>query len=163
MSPSRTVSWTIGAGLAVFVTLGASGQGQVASEDEALAVAEERSKTMKSMGRSMRTLKRFAEGRGEAEDAAAAATVIAEAAPTLPSLFPAGSGMAALPDSESKEVIWEEWDAFVAATERLGEKAVALQAAIGAGDSGGIGAAFGDLGKNGCGGCHSKFREKRDS
>ena len=163
MSPSRTLSWSVGAGLAAFVALGASGQGQVASEDEALAVAEERSTTMKSMGRSMRTLKRFAEGRGSADDAAAATGVIADAAPTLPSLFPAGSGMAALPDSESKDVIWEEWDEFVAATERLGEKAAALKAAIDAGESGGIGAAFGDLGKNGCGGCHSKFREKRDS
>ena len=163
MSPSRTSSWTIGAGLAAFVALGASGQGQVANEEEALAVAEERSKTMKSMGQSMRTLKRFADGRGSAEDATAAAAVIAGAAPALPSLFPAGSGMAALPDSEAKDVIWEEWSEFVAATERLGEKAAALEMAIGAGDAGGIGAAFGDLGKNGCGGCHRRFREKRDS
>ncbi|MCY4451084.1 MAG: cytochrome c [Immundisolibacterales bacterium] len=163
MGPSRTLSWTIGAGLVAFVALGASGQGQVASEEEALEVAESRSQTMKAMGKSMRTLKGFAGGRGTAEDASAAAAVIADAAPTLPSLFPAGSGMAALPDSESKDVIWEEWNDFVAATERLGEKAAALKAAIAGGDSGAIGAAFGDLGKNGCGGCHSKFREKRDS
>lgn len=162
MSRTRTLSWTIGAGLAAFVALGASGQGQVASEEEALEVAEDRSQTMKAMGKSMRTLKGFTDGRGSAEDASAAAAVIADAAPTLPSLFPAGTGMAALPDAESKEIIWEEWDEFVAGTVRLGEKAAALQAAIGAGDSGAIGAAFGDLGKNGCGGCHSKFREKRD-
>ena len=163
MKPSRALRLMAGAGLGAFVALGANGQGQVASEDEALRIAEERSKVMKSMGQSMRTLKRFTEGRGSPEDASAAATVIADAAPKLPSLFPAGSGMGALPDSESKEVIWEEWDAFVAATEHLGEKAAAMQGAIGAGDSGGIGAAFGDLGKNGCGGCHSRFREKRDS
>ena len=69
--------------------------------------------------------------------------------------------MAALPDSESKEVIWEEWDEFVAAAELLGEKAAALQAALASEDSSRIGAAFGDLGKNGCGGCHRRFREKR--
>lgn len=163
MRPARTLSWTIGAALAALVALGANGQGQVANEEEAMQVAEKRSETMKSMGGSMRTLKRFVEGRGTAEDASAAAAVIADAAPTLPSLFPAGSGMAALPDSESKDIIWEEWDEFVAATERLGEKAAALQATLSAGDSDRIGAAFGDLGKNGCGGCHSKFREKRDS
>ena len=162
MSPSRALSWTIGAGLAAFMAVGASGQGQVASEDEAQQVAEERSRTMKSMGQSMRTLKRFTEGRGSAEDAAAAAAVIADAAPAIPALFPAGSGMAALPDSESKDVIWEEWEEFVGATELLGEKAAALQAALASGDAGTIGPAFGDLGKNGCGGCHSKFREKRD-
>ena len=163
MRPARTLSWTIGAGLAAFVALGASGQGQVANDEEAQQVAEERSRTMKTLGRSMRTLKGFVEGRGTAEEAGAAAAAIADAAPTLPSLFPAGSGMAALPDSESKEVIWEDWEEFVAGTERLGEKAAALQAAISSGDSDRIGAAFGDLGKNGCGGCHSKFREKRDS
>ena len=162
MRPTRTLSWTIGAGLVVLVAFGASGQGQVASEEEAMQVAEKRSEAMKSMGGSMRTLKRFLEGRGSPEDAREAADVIASAAPTIPSLFPAGTGMAALPDSESKENIWEEWDEFVAATERLGEKAGALQAAIVAGDSSDIGAAFGDLGKNGCGGCHRKFREKRD-
>ena len=162
MKPASTLSWTIGAALAAFVTLGASGQGQVASEEEAMQVAEKRSEAMKSMGRSMRTLKGFAGGRGSAEEASAAAAVIADTAPVLPSLFPAGSGMSALPDSESKDVIWEEWDEFVAATERLGEKAAALQAVLSSGDSGQIGAAFGDLGKNGCGGCHSKFREKRD-
>ena len=159
MRSNMALKWTIGAG---FVALGASGQGQVASEEEARQAAEERSRTMKTLGRSMRTLKGFAGGRGAAEDASAAAAAIADAAPTLPSLFPAGSGMAALPDSESKEVIWEEWDEFVAATELLGEKAAALQAALASEDSSRIGAAFGDLGKNGCGGCHRKFREKRD-
>ena len=163
MRLARTLSWTIGAGLAALVAFGASGQDRVASVDEAREVAEKRSQTMKSMGRSMRTLKGFAGGKGSAEEASAAAAVIAEAAPTIASLFPAGSGMAALPDSEAKDVIWEQWDEFVAGTVRLGDKAGALQAAISSGDAGQIGAAFGDLGKNGCGGCHSKFREKRDN
>ena len=162
MRPTGTLSWTIGAALAAVVALGANGQGRVASGEEAMQVAEKRSETMKSMGRSMRTLKGFVEGRGSAEEAAAAAAVIADAAPTIPSLFPAGTGMAALPDSESKENIWEEWDEFVAGAERLGGKAAELQAVLSSGDSDRLGAAFGDLGKNGCGGCHSKFREKRD-
>ena len=161
MKSIRTsTSWMIGAGLAAFVALGASGQGQVASEEEARQAAEERSRTMKTLGRAMRTLKGFAGGRGTAEEASVAAA-IADAAPALPSLFPAGSGMAALPDSESKDAIWEEWDEFVAASEQLGEKAAALQAALASEDPGRIGAAFGDLGKNGCGGCHRRFREKR--
>ena len=162
MKPARMLRWAIGAGLAALVAFGASGQGQVASEEEAMQVAEKRSEAMKSLGGSMRTLKRFLEGRGSAEDAAAAADVIADTATAIPSLFPAGTGMAALPDSESRENIWVEWEAFVASAEHLGEKAAALQEAFGPGDSGRIGAAFGDLGKNGCGGCHRKFREKRN-
>ena len=155
-------SWAVGVGVALLAMAGANGQGRVADLDEARQVAEERSQAMKSMGGAMRTLKRFTEGRGSADKAAAAAAAIADTAPTLPSLFPAGSGMDALEESESKEIIWEEWDEFVAAAERLGEKAAALQAALSAGDESGIGAAFGDLGKNGCGGCHRKFRQKHD-
>ena len=162
MRPTRTSSWMIGAGLAAFVALGASGQGQVASEEEARQVADERSRTMKTLGRAMRTLKGFAGGRGTAEEASAAAAAIADAAPALPPSSRAGSGMAALLDSESKDLIWEESDEFGAVSEQLGEKAAALQATLASENSGGIGAAFGYLGRNGCDGHHQKFREKRD-
>ena len=127
-----------------------------------MQVAEKRSETMKSMGGSMRTLKRFVEGRGTKGDAWEAADVISSATRTLPSLFPAGTGMAALPDSESKEIIWEEWDEFVAGVERLSAKVSAVKVGLTVNDSDLIAAAFGDLGKIGCGGCHRKFREKRD-
>ena len=40
------------------------------------------------------------------------------------------------------------------------EKANALVTAIKGGDQAAIQAAFSDLGKNGCGGCHEKFREE---
>ena len=100
MKPTRASNRMIGAGPAAFVALGASGQGRVASEEEARQAAEERRRTMKPLGRAMHTLKSLAGGRGTAEEASAAAAAIADAAPALPPLFPAGSGMAALPDSE---------------------------------------------------------------
>ena len=46
MKPAGTSSRTIGAGLAAFAALGASGQGRVASEEEARQAAEERSRTI---------------------------------------------------------------------------------------------------------------------
>ena len=82
MKPAGTSSRMIGAGLAAFAALGASGQGRVASEEEARQAAEERRRTMKTLGHAMRTLKGFAGGRGTAEEASAAAA-IADAAPAL--------------------------------------------------------------------------------
>ena len=163
MRPISRSSGTMGAALAALVALGASGQDRIASEEEARRVIEERSRIMKSMGQSMRTLKRFTQGRGSADEALSAVSVIEDLAPTIPSLFPAGSGLSTLPESEARDAIWEQWGDFVAEAERFGEKAEVLGAAISSGDPDRIGTAYGDLGKNGCGGCHHRFREKRNS
>ncbi|MBF2760509.1 MAG: cytochrome c [Ectothiorhodospiraceae bacterium AqS1] len=140
----------------------AAAQERVAGDDEAEEVMEMRSKTMKSLGRSMRTLRNFARGQGEAEEAAMAASLIERESANIPALFPIGTGLDEFPDSEAKEVIWERWDAFTASSQQLTEKAAAMMAAIESADKSRINASFGDLGKNGCGGCHSRFREERD-
>ena len=137
-------------------------QGPSASAQDAQEVAEKRSAAMKGLGGSMRVIKGYTGGRGSKDDALKAVTVIASTAPKITSLFPKGTGMEALPKSEAKAVIWEKWDEFGAAAKRLGEKAAVLAAAIEGGDKGKIGAAFGDLGRGGCGGCHQVFREKRN-
>ena len=156
--------WAVGIGLAACISLGASGHDRHAHMEEGVRkVAEKRHDTMNAFGRAMRELKNFVErGRGSPEAASGAADVIAAGAPTIPSLFPEGTGPDAIPKSESKPSIWEEWDAFVAASGLLGDKAAAMKAAIASGDAGRMSAAFGDLGKEGCGGCHRKFREKKD-
>ena len=146
-----------GAALALVAALAANGPAQAHEE----AMPADRHDLMKGLGEAMRTMKRFVQGRAPAEKADAAASLIAAGAPRIPSVFPPGSGREAYPKSESKDVIWEQWDEFVAAADTLGEKAAALQAALASGESGRIGAAFADLGKNGCGGCHRRFREKR--
>ena len=159
---ARTLSWAAGSALALAMAFGAYGPEQAANADQHGNVAEERSKLMKGMGGAMRTLKRFTEGRKSAEEAAEAAAVIAAAAPKIADVFPPNTGMGANPESEAKDNIWEEWDDFVAAASLLGDKAASLEAALASGDAGAAAAAFGDLGKNGCGGCHRRFREKRD-
>ena len=65
-------------------------------------------------------------------------------------------------NQKSKPVIWEKWDEFGAAAKTLGDKATILAAAVESGNRDKIGMAFGDLGKNGCGGCHRVFRQKRN-
>ncbi len=159
-----TWRWLAGFGLAFCIALGASVHDRPAAADENLEkVAADREKAMKSLGASMRVLNGFImKGRGEAADASGAVATIAAVAPTIPALFPPGTGMEEIFESEAKEVIWQEWEAFVAASEQLGVKAGTLQAALASGDSTQMSEAFTDLGKNGCGGCHRKFREKTD-
>ena len=155
--PIRTSIRAAGAALALAAAVAAGGLAQ-AHDDE---MPKDRHDLMEGLGDAARTIKRFVEGRAPAEKAAEAAALIAAEAPRIPSVFPPGSGREAYPESESKDAIWEQWDEFTAAAALLGEKAATLQTALASGDSGRIGAAFGDLGKNGCGGCHRRFREKR--
>ncbi len=159
---ARSLRWTGVCALAVVVAVAAFGPERVAVADGYGKVMEERSKLMKGMGGAMRTLKGFVEGRNSAEEASAAADVIAAAAPKIPDVFPPNTGMGVDPKSETKDVVWEKWDDFTAAAALLGDKAAALKTALASGDAGAAGAAFGDLGKNGCGGCHRQFREKRN-
>ena len=156
------LKWVAVWAFALVVASAAFDPERVAVADQYGKVMEERSKLMKGMGGAMRTLKGYLEGRGSAEEAGAAAAVIAAAAPKIPDVFPPNTGMGADPKSETKDVVWEKWDDFTAAAGLLGDKAAALKTALASGDAGAVGAAFGDLGKNGCGGCHRVFREKRN-
>ena len=158
---SRTVKWAAGWALALAAAVAAFGPDRAAVADRHGQVAAERSKLMKGMGGAMRTLKGFTDGRNSAEEASLAAAAIAAAAVKIPDAFPPGTGMGANPESEAKDVIWEKWDEFEAASALLADKAAALETALASGDAGAAAAAFGDLGKNGCGGCHRPFREKR--
>ena len=159
---AKTLKWTAGWALALVVAFAAFDPDQAAVADQHGKVAEERSKLMKGMGGAMRVLKGYVEGKNSAEEASGAAAVIAAAAPKIPDVFPPGTGMGANPKSEAKDIIWDKWDEFTAASALLGDKAAALKAALASGDASAAGAAFGDLGKNGCGGCHRPFREKRN-
>ena len=156
------LKWVAVWAFALVVASAAFGPHQSAVADGHGKVMEERSKLMKGMGGAMRTLNGFVKGNKSAEEAAEAAAVIAASAPKIADVFPPNTGMGANPKSEAKDNIWEEWDAFTAAASLLGDKAATLEAVLASGDAGTVAAAFGDLGKNGCGGCHSRFREKRN-
>lgn len=157
-----TLKWATGLAVALVVAFAAFGPERAAVADQGAKVAEERSKLMKGMGGAMRNIKGFVDGRSSADDAAAAADVIAASAPKIAAVFPPNTGMGANPKSEAKDNIWKEWDAFTAAAKALGDKAAAFKTALASGDKGAAAAAFGDLAKSGCGGCHRQFRQKRN-
>src|SRR4051812_47655469 len=78
-----------------------------------------------------------------------------------PKLFPPGThGPNPTRAHIAKHTIWNAWKKFLDAQKAAASKADALLVALNGGDKTAIEAAFNDLGKNGCGACHTTFREK---
>lgn len=142
-------------GLAVAV----AGGGAIAADTA--AVIKDRAELMKEQGKDMGAIKAFIDGKGEQAAAATAATDLIGTMKKLPDVFPQGSG-GPNPDGkyQPKPEVWTDWKAFLAARDVGAAKAQALAAAVKGGDKAAIQTAFADTGKNGCGACHSKFREE---
>src|SRR4051795_10730206 len=87
----------------------------------------------------------------------AQAQAIADAAAAVPELFPKGSDQ---PPSNALPAVWEKPDEFRAAAQKAQELAQKLAETARGGDVKATLAAFGALGKDGCGGCHETFRKK---
>ena len=80
----------------------------------------------------------------------------------IPDLFPAGSSMTDLPDKTfAKPEIWVNFDDFKAAAAVLGTEAGKLADAAKSGDMAAFAAQYDATGEKGCGGCHTKFRQKK--
>lgn len=131
--------------------------------DTPAETVKKRQETMKQLGGHMKAIKTFIEGgEGSAADVAERAAAINAVAGRIPSLFPEGTGMDEVKDPKTgaKPEIWLDWEKFNAAAKGLEERSAALKTAAADGDRGAIGAAFGEMGKNGCGACHKPFRVK---
>lgn len=134
-----------------------------ASATDENPIYAERSDFMKGMGGAMRAFSNYLKrGDGEPLELSSMAAELATRASEIPSLFPENTGLEQNEQSEAKPNIWEQWPDFVAASEAMIEPAQALEAAFDSGNKGKIGAAVKKLGKIGCGGCHRKFRLKKD-
>jgi cytochrome c556 len=123
-------------------------------------VLKDRQATMKEQAKDLGAIKAYLTGKTDQTAAETAATSLTQTMVKIPSLFPPGSG-AASPDGkyQPKPAVWVHWDEFLAARKNAAAKVEVLSAAIKSGDKAAIQAAFVDLGKNGCGGCHEKFRQ----
>lgn len=134
---------------------------QVAQTSLADTIAK-RQQAMKDTGANAKAINDFVEsGTGSAEDVGKRAGEIKAVAAAIPDLFPAGTSLNDnVAKTAAKPEIWDNFDEFKAAAAKMGELAGALQDAAGTGDKQKIADAFGALGKDGCGGCHSKFRLK---
>lgn len=125
------------------------------------AVVKERQATMKQQGKDMGAVKAFLDGKSDQTAALAAATDLTRTTQKIPELFPPGTDKPSPSgDYAPKPAIWTNWSKFIDAQKAAAAKADALVAAVKAGDKAAIQTAFADLGKNGCGNCHTNFREK---
>jgi cytochrome c556 len=123
-------------------------------------VIKERQALMKRQGADVGAVKGFLDGKNDLAKATAAATDLTQTMKKIPDVFPPGSEG---PDPEGKfapkPAVWSDWKDFLAHRDAAASKVEALLTAVKGGDKAKIQTAFADLGKNGCGGCHGKFRE----
>lgn len=144
---------------AVAAVLVAAGGAAFAQDKE--AVLKNRQATMKEQSADLQNIKAYIDGKGDLAKAKAAAADLTQTTAKIPDLFPPGTGGPnPTGDYVAKPVIWTDWNKFIEAQRAAALKANALVVALNGGDKAAIEAAFGDLGKNGCGGCHTTFREK---
>jgi cytochrome c556 len=157
MRPS--IKWAAVSGIVLAVGLFAG----VARSDDA-AIVDTRQSVMKAQGKDMTAIKAYIDDKADLMSAQAAGTDLVTQVGKIPDLFPKGTGMTEFPGkSYAKPAIWTDGDKFTAQAKTASEKAAALSAALKGGDKAMITAAFGDMGKNGCGACHEPYREKKPS
>jgi cytochrome c556 len=129
---------------------------------EGAAAITERQALMKLIGASFGSIKAAIDSKDAAQIKAAEgrARAIANAANAIPTMFPKGSDSkagktAALPK------IWEDAAGFKKAADTMGALTTKLADALKSGDAAASLAAFGAVGKDGCGGCHGSYRVKQ--
>src|SRR6516162_7978088 len=141
--------------LAATLTIAVAGMNGSALAQDKETVLKNREAAMKEQGKSI------GDGKGDLAQAKTGAASLTQTTKKIPELFPPGTaGRSPDGDYEAKAVIWTDWNKFLDAQKNAATKADALLVAVNGGDRAAIEAAFGDLGKNGCGACHTTFREK---
>jgi cytochrome c556 len=122
------------------------------------AIITERQATMKGLAEKTKAIKAYADGSGDQAAALDAAKAIAETAPRIPSLFPAGTGPEAGVPTHAKPEIWTDHEKFEGTAQRLAGQAQSLVAAIQSGDPAATKEGLAAVGRVGCGACHDGFR-----
>ncbi|MGB0631878.1 MAG: c-type cytochrome [Alphaproteobacteria bacterium] len=130
---------------------------------EHAAIITKRRMAMRELSGSMKKIAGYMKkNEGGPADVKAAAMKIEEIGKAIPGLFPAGTGMAAYEVvTGAKPAIFSDAAGFKKIAMTMSSLAADLAKAAGDGASkGDLGAKFGMVGKQGCGGCHRTYREK---
>jgi cytochrome c556 len=122
-------------------------------------VLQDRQALMKQQGADMGAIKGYLDDKNDLAKASAAAIDLPQTMAKIPDVFPQGTP-GPNPDGkyETTAEVWSDWKGFLEQRDTAAKKADALAAAVKGGDKAAIQEAFADLGKNGCGSCHQKFR-----
>jgi cytochrome c556 len=158
---AAAVAATVAFGATPLVQASEGARVQLASAEQ-MAAVKERQKLMKAIGANMKQIVDFLkEKKGTAEEAQQAAVKIVALSDRIPEAFKVEASldeMDAVGKNRGKPEIWLAWDDFTADAKNLNEKAKGLVVAFQSGEAQKVQAAFGDMGKNGCGACHEDFR-----
>lgn len=124
-------------------------------------VIKDRQALMKQQGGDLGAVKGYLDDKNDLAKATAGATDLIQTLRKIPDVFPPDTA-GPNPDGKfaAKPEVWSDWKDFLAHRDTAAGKADALLAAVKGGDKAAIQTAFADLGKNGCGACHGKFREE---
>jgi len=139
------------------VVLGSPGIAQ----DKA-AIVKDRQAYMKAQGADTKTIGDYAKGTADKASAIKAIDDLLARNPKMLALFAPGTSTTDMPGvSYAKPAIWTDKDHFAMTISTLHDLEVKEAALIKTGTPAEVGAGLADLGKNGCGGCHAAFREKK--
>ena len=148
--------------VAVAALAGAIGVTATVRADDKEDLVKNRVATMKQQGGDLKYIGDFIKGAG-GDQAGAEAKVqdLLSLNGKLLALFVPGTSSTDMPGkSNAKAEIWTDWDKFKAIVPVLQDAEMKLADAIKSGDKAAMGAALANTGRNGCGACHSQFREK---
>jgi cytochrome c556 len=125
------------------------------AQDDAEAVIEYRQSVMNAQAGHVGAVSRVARGQVDLmEHVVDHADALQSTAAMIPAIFPEGSTGG---DSDALPAIWENWDGFVQAADRLEQAAADLRRAAEAGDRAGVAQGFAAVGQA-CSGCHNDYR-----
>ena len=136
---------------------------KMVSNAEHAAVITKRRDAMQDLGGSMKKIASYVKrNEGGPADVITAAMRIEAIAKTIPGLFPPETGMETYPDvTGAKPEVYSDSTGFKAVSLKMASLAMDLAKAAGSGASkSDLGAKFGMIGKQGCGGCHRTYRKK---
>jgi cytochrome c556 len=156
----ETWRWKFSLAAATAVAAAVAVMVSVHAEDVAAVVAT-RQAAMKTLSANVKIISDFTEGKADQSAAVEAATTLVATAQKVPSLFPPGTGMDALPGkSGAKPEIWTQKEEFEADASTLLKGIQALLESTRGGDAAATRERLLAVGKEGCGTCHSAFRVK---
>lgn len=143
---------------AVVATVGAIGTSLAGDGPDAIT---ERKALMRLQGAAAGSIKAAIDSKDAArmKQVEGAARALAFSSRAIPTLFPKGSDSKA-GETKALDKIWADPAGFKKSAETMGGLATALADALKEGDPAKSMAAFGALGKDGCGGCHGSYQAK---
>jgi cytochrome c556 len=145
---------------AAIVALGVAAVGTAGLAQDKETAIKSRQDFMKAQSADNKAINDYAKGMGDKAAALKAVDDLIARSDKIATLFPAGTSSTDFPGkSNAKAVIWTDHDNFVKIPVALKALELKTKTAIETGAPDQVGEAAAAQGKNGCGACHSTYRE----